>query len=337
MLDYEQIKKALLFNGFKFVKLEFEVNVCDNSNECEFCNEGEETCCDCDGTGTVDIVNVNGDVIDSCDCPQCDGNGEVTCSECNGHWQGENNLATFQERFIANFPRGFHPNYINTYDDHSVNTETTMTFPVEGLHQVEKVIQAFVKTCESYDDWDTDGAGFHISILPSSNYPSETRLPKKKIENFLYSINKISDAMFLLASGDGKETRAKQYRIPRANCYDKYSAVYTHDNTCIEYRVFDPCYLRPERFRLFMNTIVRTLKFYSEKRILNEKDWKSDDLRIRDNKSKMEELMTDKAWKMILFKKLAYLYSDKGKLERIEKYNKEGKISDKTAILEIAK
>ena len=345
MLNYEQIKKALFYNGFKFIKLEFEANI--NGEECCDCDEGTNTCESCDGEGYVHICDDNGNETDDTEyCMDCNGEGYVRCNSCGGRWEGggdDSTLEEFHAKFESNFPRGFEPSYFDTYNDGSVNTEVTITYPVEMLHLTEKLIKAFVKTCDSFDEWNSNGAGFHISLLQSSRYSSNSndmaKLPEKKINNFLRSMDRIVDAMFLLSTENGKITRSTGYRQSCASLCTKYSAIFTHNNTCIEYRIFDTIYKNPERFLKFMNVIVRTLKFYSTKHYLVEKGWYGNDCQVESgsNQNKVDEIIKNRQWEEFLFKKLTYLYSDKSKLKTIEDCLSKKMISKKTALLQIAK
>lgn len=330
MLDYEQIKKALIFNGFKFVKLEFEANV-DENGGCDYCDEGIVSCSECDGTGEISIYDSENNITGHEECPNCGGNGEHDCPDCHGRGDGEIDLPDFQEKFVSKFPTGFTTSYIEAYHDGSVNTEVTMTFSVKRLHQVEDIVKAFKKTCEEYGDWNTRNAGFHISILPSRYYPIEKQLDDKKINNFVRSVNKIIEAMFYLSTEYGSETRSLEYRQPQVSMSNKYSAIYTHNNTCIEYRIFDTCYDQPEKILSYFNTIVRTLKFYSTKHYLTE-NWTNHDmsLEFRDSYGKvsLKKLARNTGWRNILFKKLIYLYSDQKKLAQFDMYNKSGRLSE---------
>lgn len=64
---------------------EVKCNVCSDTGEieCQYCDDGDEECTDCQGEGTVD-----GEPCEMCldtgytDCMECDGNGYNYCPEC---------------------------------------------------------------------------------------------------------------------------------------------------------------------------------------------------------------------------------------------------------------
>lgn len=336
ILDYEQVKKAFKQNGFNFIKLEFEVNIEDN-DECNNCSEGEVSCDTCYGGGNTLQIDSFG-IEQEVECSDCEGSGRVTCPQCDGNWEG-NSLESFHDNFISNFPSGFKTEYMDTYCDGSVNTEVTMTYSVDLLEKSEDLIRSFVKTCNECGEWDVEGAGFHISLLETSVYPSRKTLPEKKISNFVRSIDRIADAMFILSTGNGRTTRSTEYRQSGCSSIDKYTAIYTHNDTCIEYRIFDPCYDNPDRFLRFLNLMVRTLKFYSEKHYLVEKKWYRNDLEVDSSRRDrpLKDIMNRVGWRDILFKKLVYLYSDQRKLKTIENYIKNKPIKDEMILSELIK
>ena len=69
-------------------------------------------------------------------------------------------------------------------------------------------------------------------------------------------------ALFIAATS-GNFTRALNYRNPKIE-RDKYSAIHVVSGRCLEYRLFETCYQRPEAVFEFLETISRTLEYYKD-------------------------------------------------------------------------
>jgi hypothetical protein len=236
--------------------------------------ETRDTCPQCMGTGLIDEICGDCSGHGTISCDECAGAGRLTCENCHGDYitysSDTNEFLKVMKQKLGDFRRNI--KFIKCYEDGSVNTEVTVTLNVRYLDKWEFIINCFKETCEQYDkNWNIDNAGMHIALLQDGIYPSIGTLHSKKIRNFKISMDKIIQSMYLLCSGNKISTRKIKFRKGMVSSQDKYSAIYTKGDTCIEYRIFDPCYLNPERIRFFFTTIVRTLKFYNEKRILGDK------------------------------------------------------------------
>lgn len=295
MLTYQSIVKRLKARGFNYLKLELEAQVGISSGDheaCQYCEEGQVECSNCEGEGTLKCTKCNGNgerqlinrkthqpfgsevECPSCEgngnitCSNCDGDGRVTCQECNGDYESKSNgdLESFQEDFSDKLDcLGVTPVYMKVYNDGTVDTEATLTIKVEDITEVENILIAFRDLCHNYGDCETDYAGLHITVMETSDYNSLSSLPSVKIENFKREVAKLVPCLYLLASENGERTRSTHFRMPQISANDKYSAIFTHHDTCLEYRIFDTCYRQVNRMRVFLNTICETLKFYSDK------------------------------------------------------------------------
>lgn len=273
----ESIKNA----GFSHIKVEMEADLGrDGERDCDECDAtGHENCPDCEGEGytdTGDVTRVSGTEV-LAECSLCYGDGEVDCEHCDG--TGRSGSYT-EESVCEEFLREWVPadvlerlTFGKFYEDGSVDSEFTFTVPIDNVEDVIVWMKAFnALAADIGEDMDTTGAGLHISIIPNEargEYPCETgTLDSDGMRNFQSEITKLMPALFFLASS-GHSSRDLRYRYPTVS-RDKYDcpmdavAVCTHGNSCIEYRVFETCYDRPERFYDFVQVIANTLKFYTD-------------------------------------------------------------------------
>lgn len=301
-------KKALSIiedAGFGFTKFEFEAQMyrMGTPRRCEECTDGYRQCETCHGDGTViDPQNNIFTVETLIDCSRCEGDGGDRCGECNGRgrmgdWSDETAChvwmldwvlkkkynTTYKEMREANpIPDGVRMNHDQRtfygmpdlvfgrfYNDHSVDSEYTCTFPTSKAIELGKLYaQAFVELSKIAGGGHvmvTTGAGMHISVLPTQNngvYPGQWRMPENQVNNFIREVSKLLPALYFVGTA-GHRSREFRYRVPQISTHDKYSAIFTHGNTCFEYRVFETCYDRLEAIGDFLSVIAQSLKFYA--------------------------------------------------------------------------
>ena len=293
-MQIEKIKKALFFAGFKYIKLELEGNVeppdYPKDTQCDYCYEGRVDCSHCDGAGTVScdcsrcegtgyIKDKNGKKTEcefcngeGCieeDCDYCNGDGSLSCEECGGDGYFEDNdwetpyLEDFEEEFRAKL-NGIdkHFKYLSIYNDGSVDTEITCTLRVNYIDKLPDIVKAFKDTCLHFGECETNNAGIHITLLEGYKYPRSKKLNQAKLYNFKKQVPKLLLGLTYLASPD-EQTRAFNYRELQISDKEKYSAIYTHGNTVLEYRLFDCCYQKPEAILNYLSLIVKTLRYYT--------------------------------------------------------------------------
>lgn len=284
----DKIKQA----GFTHIKFELECNLnrseaegeavpCGNCEDgrgfCEYCSDGREACSECDGDGAL-ATTTNGVTVEV-ECSECDGQGSWDCTECNGQgaWDcelcdgsGEVRQSRWTERKCHQFiieqltPKARKAIvYSRFYNDGSVDSELTFTLPISKALYVTEFMAAFNKLGEAIGyGVNTNGAGFHICLLPSSIYPnSDVSLPAGNLANFKRQVTKLLPALYFMASHNHK-SRPLHFRQPQISHSDKYSAIYTRNGTCLEYRVFECCYNNPDAVKDYIQTIANTLEYY---------------------------------------------------------------------------
>lgn len=262
-----QIKSA----GFSHIKVELEGDIGrDGERECENCEgRGQDECENCEGEGYVasgDVTRQSGeDVLVECD--YCYGEGTMDCGSCegtgnSGNYMDESTCEEFMKDYVPEevFNRLIYGNF---YDDGSVDSEFTFTVSIDNVEDVLVWMDAFKALADECGNGhiDTEGAGLHITVMPSANYPVNGQLDTLGCENFTSEMTKLLPALFFLASS-GHRSRDLQYRHASIGD-DKYHAISTHDNTCFEFRVFETCYYKPEAFYDYIKTIANCLKFYA--------------------------------------------------------------------------
>lgn len=364
ILTYEKLGKALAGKGFNFVKFELEADVKTRGGRCELCEgRGDIPCpecrdiperCDRCAEGMMHVVAI-GDRLrvvtepssESTEimCPFCDGHGSTMCNECGGRREircrncaggtvhpGEVSCGVFQQHHRREMgDLAAELDYYRCYHDGSVSTEVTFTIAATKLHLVPLVIEAFHRAASSLsgtENYSIANAGMHITIMEESRYDNPKSLPSRKIRNFRDQMDRIVCGLFLLGSSDDLKTRSSYFRQGRVSDYEKYSAIYTHGDTCIEYRVFDPCYRKPERVRQFLSVIVKTLKFYSDvPKMLPATACKMRQPSIRERtRVGVSKAFGTMAAMDSLFLSLGHIYPDSKKLQAVKKSYEEKRI-----------
>lgn len=237
----QKVIQNLLDHDIGYIKFEYEGNSDYSDYECDYCSSGERSCSTCDGDGVV-LLYDRSDNEYSNDCIECDGSGYITCDECGGasHENGFDELEYQVFKNITDEERSA-INYYRFYVDGSVNTELTVTVPVQHIDVAVKLQQRFNSHMDNFEN-----AGLHIALLPISSrgvYPNyEAVFDNDKIENFKEQATKLLPALYLLAS-NGEDTRGLDYRKPQIS-KDKYSAIHLCNISssiyAVEFRVFDP-------------------------------------------------------------------------------------------------
>lgn len=258
----DQIKSK----GFSHIKVELEAKLgrSGESISCATCSQqGWIACHECHNSGYKIVDN------EPVECLACGGDGQSECRRCNGrgythggwsdHWCRDFILQHIKAETARNIVFG------EFYWDGSVDSEYTFTMPIEYAGMVPDVIASFNKLGTKIGNGiDIDNAGLHIAVLPSGKYPCDGGLLNKSfMKNFRTEVSKLLPALYFLGTHTS-ETRGLSYRKPFVSDSEKYSAIYTHDDTAIEYRVFDPCFDKPEAFFDKVEVIAQTLKYYSQ-------------------------------------------------------------------------
>ena len=290
----KEIASCFLANRFPYVKVELEANVepdkYRSGSRCFICDGvGRRACGDCDGDGTVstvcNICNGEGFVSDESKrkpCPDCtDGTVQTRCSycsegytdcvECDGRGYFDNNdwIDSYLDDFRDVFRKKMGSTmtlleYSQIYYDGSVDTEVTLTLLVKHLDKIPGIIDAFRDTCYEFGRCDTGNAGLHIALLPEGKYPCKKKLDEGKLSNFKKQISKLLLGLTCLGSPNDS-TRAFEFRDLEITSDRKYSAIYTHSDTCIEYRLFDACFYNPSYIIRYLELIGKTLRYYCDK------------------------------------------------------------------------
>ena len=265
----EAIKRAQA-KGVKCLKIELEAAVdpedypnaegypCTNPS----CHEGRAPlrCKVCQGTGE----NEDGD-----ECEPCSGTGESTdfdqCGVCDGYGRIPRDDSVSEDYFYE-FETTLRKSLVDECDragltltdvvtflrvlpDISVGTEATITIPIDKVRFLDKVVECFVQTAEEYGnsiatDLDaTERAGMHMTLLWTKNYPSTKRLSPACLQTFKQNVEQLKLALVYLGSVGGR-TRSLGYRD--LNTTGRGFIDY-HEDTCIEFRSFDPCYECPSQ------------------------------------------------------------------------------------------
>lgn len=251
----KDIKKA----GFTHFKVELEANL--HRREYEDENRYED-CTECDGRGFLHLFTSTGvEVDETTECTDCYGEGKVENEHTD--YGDEGVCENFIRDFISPEARAA-INYMNFYNDGSVDSEITFTLPIDEPKYAIEMIEAFNALAEAIGlGCDVEGAGMHVSVMAGSDYPTRTMLPSDKLMNFTNEVSKLIPVLFVAATS-GDFTRGLNYREPQVSHSTKYSAIYTHGGTCLEYRLFETCYQRPEALYEYLGTIARTLEYYTD-------------------------------------------------------------------------
>lgn len=177
--------------------------------------------------------------------------------------------------------------YCKFYDDGTVNSEFTFTLAVDKAKNVlllKKIVDIFNELIENEGiSSNHDRAGMHMALLNSKGaiYNPDYR-PKrteyKRFGNFQKSMTLMLPALYFLSSCTG-DTRYMQYRLPRigsgqlrrgidSNYFSpsntKFSAI-AYRGGALEFRVFDPCYERPEQILDNVIVMKNAMKYWRKK------------------------------------------------------------------------
>lgn len=263
----EQIKKA----GFSHIKVELEADLGrDGERYCNNCVDGSVECYECGGDGFVMASRPNGSETEV-ECDECYGDGQLHCDDCDGSgycggYYDEDYCDDYIQQAVPSEVRS-RLTYGEFYEDGSVDSEFTFTVPIEHARDIVEWINAFKSLgSEIGNGIETGGAGMHISVIPDyakGNYPVREQMPEENIVNFREQMTTLLPALYFLASPNST-SRELGYRQPRVDDDEKYSAIYTHGDTCIEYRLFETTYDNPEDIFTQIEVIAKTLQFYAD-------------------------------------------------------------------------
>lgn len=290
MAAESQLKRAISLaksRGVKAVKIEFEALVDPErfpyveGYPCpvESCHEGRAPlpCKACHGSG---------EDKDGEDCEDCSGSGVSreldACTTCQGYGRiegsRENSAVDYCEEFRQEYRSYLEDaltrqgerfrDVVQFYDaslDISVGTELTLTVPIEKAYVLEHTVRSFAGTCsefgnDSATDEATKRAGMHMSLLWTKKYPVKRRLAQRPLQSFKQNVEKLRLALIYLGSVDDR-TRSLDFRGvhgEQRGCLDY------HEDTCVEFRAFDPCYRQPGQALDNFLVMVQTLRFFSE-------------------------------------------------------------------------
>jgi hypothetical protein len=196
---------AIKDKGFGFIKFELEANFNRRLMSCTTCTT---SCTSCDGTGNT--------VVDDrvVKCPECK-YGVRTCNSTHYDFSSTAVCNRFMREEIGAEIRSTIV-YGNFYRDGSVDSEYTVTLPIESVRLIIPIIRAFIKLGElNGNGIDTAGAGMHIALLnsPQGRYPEGNHLDGTKLAKMGIAMNKLMPALFFLGSADYR-TRSLHYRMP---------------------------------------------------------------------------------------------------------------------------
>lgn len=344
-MNNQQLQRAFLQAGFKYLKVEMEaqVNPIDYpaSESCPNCDNGWNNCADCDGEGRLleECENCAGSGLLNNDstCENCSGDGELnrTCTTCSGdgnvlcRYCDEGTVRCDLDEYFEAFESRFrqklngqakHFRYLRAYHDGSVDTEITLTLRVDYLGLLPDIMQAFKQTCLVFGDCKTDNAGLHLTLLEGYMYPRRRKLKQRKLANYKREIAKLLLGLAYLGS-NGK-TRSFTHRDLRISANKKFSAICTHGDTCLEFRLFDTCYDEPKRVLTYLALMAKTLRYYTverKKAVGIEKALTLDTCEKILNKAyyskslKLMDVYQSRESRLRLFDELYYLVNDKGR------------------------
>jgi len=294
----KRLADNFLSKGFLYVKIELEANVqpdnyrrnsecfsCSGSGRlpCQNCDGSriiETRCSTCDGEGT--LILIKNEEAQLHPCPDCvDGRRETTCDECSdgyvncsecdgrGYTENEDWYDDYHDAFWEVFRKKLGKikdclKYSRIYNDGSVDTEVTLTLRVNYIKELPAIVSFFAETCRAFGRCNTGNAGLHITLLPGYKYPRTEKLDETKLLTFKKQVNKLLLGLICLGSPNDS-TRAFEYRDLEISSNRKYSAIYTHGDTCVEYRLFDACFDKPSYIIRYLELISKTLCYYTDK------------------------------------------------------------------------
>lgn len=320
-MNIAKIQRAFLHAGFKYLKLELEAEV----NPEDY--DAQSSCVECDGRGSINCPDCDGSGGSEETCSYCEGRGYFECDYCyEGYTDNENSFDEYLRDFEQDLRNRLgdineHLKYLRIYRDGSVDTEATLTLRVDYLADLPEIVKAFKKTCLSFGSCGTYSAGIHLTLLEGYKYPRSRKLNQGKIANYKKQIAKLLLGLVYLGSNNGT-TRHFQYRDLKVSANDKYSAIFTHHDTCIEFRLFDTCYDQPEQILNYLSLMAKTLRFYTmdqKKAVGFEKVISVDTSEQILNKHhsvgclKLMEVYKSRESRIRLFDELFYLVNEKGR------------------------
>lgn len=290
-MKVEEAIKACKKKGFNYFKAELEVatgdiirkkppkHKCNNGRiDCPHCNgSGVRICSYCSGLGYT--VNDQGIPI-TCQlclgfepvCPVCEGTREIGCPQC---LEGEYGRSCTRNRLsreeaknliLEKLPQKLKNKliYSKVYNDPSVDIEWTFTIKIEDFPLMTDYIKTFVSVLKPISsNWQTWNAGMHLSLMSESD-PNKSKLNLKNFENLKANGQNLLMGLYSLATV-GEKTRAWHFRGPAISLEQKGSAIFGHGGNYLEFRVFDPCYEKPERVKKYLKIMAGMLKYYSTK------------------------------------------------------------------------
>lgn len=281
--SYEAAIRQIIRKGGSHMKFELEANLGRNTDgddyhTCYDCDgDGYEHCSNCDGTGVLlecETDHEHEDVrVCYQECTDCYGEGRFTCNNCDGEGSCCGGGSDWDDAscrmFILDYVANRHPHarevltFSLFYYDGSVDSEFTFTLPTEYAHYAVYYIEAFKALAEEIGELSIEGAGMHTSVLPEATYYGKESFDDDKLANFQREVSKLLPALYLLASPNSY-SRSLYYRQPQIEFDEKYSAIYLHGGKAIEYRLFEPCYDKPEMVLEYIEVIAHTLRYYSK-------------------------------------------------------------------------
>jgi hypothetical protein len=267
-------------NGTEFTEPEpAQYDECENCNGsgnvdyCPDCEEGSNTCSECEGQYRWRPDDYSEDNEDTSDTPNW--NKESVCHSFIMKKLKELGLAEFKAGDWRNTHAGYstqwHPiaplKYAEFYRDGSVDSEFTFTLSIEDPKSVfllPKVIDIWKQLGDAIGGGiDVHRAGMHTAILqdPNCKYPvPHTQEQQAMFINFQKSMNLFLPALFFLGSGNNR-SRELGFRKPQVSSNEKYSAVY-YRGQALEYRLFNTCYDNPDTILDNLVVIANTLKYW---------------------------------------------------------------------------
>lgn len=271
------LKKAIAQireKGFTHIKVELEAAMHRSGygQTCHHCDgEGVQDCRACNAQGYISEARP-GRTPRHSECADCEGEGSNDCGDCGGrgvapgNWTNDEVYDFMRRRWKPETRKAMV--HCHAYNDGSVDTEVTYTLPIEDAYLALDVMHSFIALSKKIDNYmGVDNAGMHISVLPRGQYPCELgSLNSDKIANFKKEVTKLLPALYFAAAAK-ETTRPLEYRMPRIESDNKYSAIFTHGDSCLEYRIFDTCYDNPETLFDYIEVIANTLEFYSDKKL----------------------------------------------------------------------
>lgn len=266
-MEIKQVLKNIKNKGFGYIKIELEADMARATTSCSRCfGDGYYPCDQCDGDGHL---QENGQLAT---CPNCL-RGNVRCV----HSLRYRDTSTCQRFINTHVSKKALKSlvYGRFMVDGSVDSEYTLTLPIQKAHYAVEFIHAFNKLAKAIGKpMEVQGAGMHIALMPedSDGYYSrgdnDYYLDNNKLANFRIQMQKLLPALYFLGTGNHR-TRGMSYRYPRISS-EKYSAI-NYGSSVLEYRVFETCYDNPMQILQFFEVIEKSLNYWNDTIILPKK------------------------------------------------------------------